>query len=535
MRVVLAQINTTVGDIDGNVAKILDAIGRARELGAGYTLFPELAITGYPPEDLLHRAHFVEANLDALERVASACGTPVLVGYVDRVGDALYNALALCGNGTVLQRYHKRRLPNYGVFDEERYFVPGEGPGLTELGGYLMANTICEDIWVPELAAEAAEMGAQVIFNISASPFHAGKAAEREQMLSERARSNGVWLAYCNLVGGQDELVFDGRSVVISPEGDVIARGRAFEEDLVVADFTPGARLGASADLAPDLVGDGEVYSAIVLGLRDYAHKNGFEDVVLGLSGGIDSALTAAIAADALGAEHVHGVMMPGEYSSGGSITDSVALASALGIETMELPIGPANRALLDTLDPAFAGRAPDVAEENLQARVRGTLLMALSNKFGWLTLATGNKSELSVGYSTLYGDMVGGFAPLKDVFKTRVYDLARWRNAHGGPAVIPQATLDKPPSAELRPGQVDQDSLPPYSVLDAILTAYVERDESRDEIVSAGFDAEVVDKVVRLTDRAEYKRRQGPLGVKITPKAFGRDRRMPVTNRFGG
>ena len=535
MRVALAQINTTVGDIDGNVRLILETIGRAQAMRAGYTLFPELAITGYPPEDLLHRAHFVEANLVGLERVASACMQPVLVGYVDRVGESLYNAVALCGNGTILQRYHKRRLPNYGVFDEERYFVPGEAPGLTELGGIMMANTICEDIWVPELAAEAAQLGAQIIFNISASPFHTGKATEREQMLAERARANGVWLAYCNLVGGQDELVFDGRSVVISPEGDVIARGKAFEEDLVIADFTPGARLGASADLAPEVVGEHEVYSAITLGLRDYAGKNGFTDVVLGLSGGIDSALTAAIAADALGPEHVHGVMMPSDYSSQGSITDSVALADALGIDAVELPIEPANKALLGMLAPAFADREPDVAEENLQARVRGTLLMALSNKFGWLTLATGNKSELSVGYSTLYGDMVGGFAPLKDVFKTRVYDLARWRNTHGGTAVIPEATLTKPPSAELRHGQVDQDSLPPYADLDAILAAYVERDESRDEIVSAGFDPAVVDRVVMLTDRAEYKRRQGPLGVKITEKAFGRDRRMPVTNRFGG
>ena len=535
MRVALAQINTTVGDIDGNVRKILETIGRASALGAGYTLFPELAITGYPPEDLLHKDHFIEANLDALELISSACMMPTLVGYVDRVGDSLYNALAVCGNGCVLQRYHKRRLPNYGVFDEERYFASGEAPGLTELGGTMMANTICEDIWVPELAAEAAEMGAQVLFNISASPFHAGKGVEREQMLAERARANGVWLAYCNLVGGQDELVFDGRSVIISPGGEVIARGKAFEEDLVVADFAPDGRLGASGDLAPEVGGEQEVYSAIKVGLRDYVHKNGFSDVVLGLSGGIDSALTAAIATDALGARHVHGVMMPSRYSSPGSISDSVELAAALGIETRELPIEPAYQALLDTLSPAFAGRPTDVAEENLQARVRGTLLMALSNKFGWLTLATGNKSELSVGYSTLYGDMVGGFAPLKDVFKTRVYELARWRNAQGESAVIPPAILDKAPSAELRPDQRDQDSLPPYADLDGVLAAYVERDESRTELVAAGFDPAVVDRVIRLTDTAEYKRRQGPLGVKITSKAFGRDRRMPVTNGFGG
>ncbi len=535
MRVALAQINTTVGDIDGNVRKILEAIGQARAAGAGYTIFPELTITGYPPEDLLHKDHFIEANLDALELISSACGTPTLVGYVDRVGDRLYNALAMCGNGMVLQRYHKRRLPNYGVFDEERYFAAGEEAGLTDLGGYLMANTVCEDIWVPDIAAEVAELGAQVIFNISASPFHAGKGAEREAMLCERARANGVWLAYCNLVGGQDELVFDGRSVIVSPTGEVVARGKAFEEDLVIADFAPEGRLGASGDLAPEVSGAHEVYSAIELGLHDYVNKNGFTDVVLGLSGGIDSALTAAIAADALGPEHVHGVMMPSRYSSTGSVGDSVALAASLGIEITELSIEPVYQALLDTLDPAFEGRAPDVAEENLQARVRGTLLMALSNKFGWLTLATGNKSELSVGYSTLYGDMVGGFAPLKDVFKTRVYELARWRNAQGDTPVIPEAILDKAPSAELRPDQTDQDSLPPYSVLDAILVHYVEKDDSRDDVVKMGFPAAIVDRVVGMTDRAEYKRRQGPLGVKITTKAFGRDRRMPVTNGFGG
>ena len=441
----------------------------------------------------------------------------------------------MCGNGMVLQRYYKRRLPNYGVFDEERYFEAGYAPGMTELGGMMMANTICEDVWVPELVAEAAEMGAEVVFNISASPFHAGKGTEREEMLAERARANGVWLAYCNLVGGQDELVFDGRSLIISPEGEVIARGRSFEEDLVVADITPGAKLGASAGVAAEMTGAAEVYSAIKLGLRDYAVKNGFSDVVIGLSGGIDSALTAAIAVDALGAEHVHGVMMPSRYSSAGSVSDSVELSAALGIEVRELSIEPGYQAALDTLASSFEGREADVTEENLQARVRGMLLMALSNKFGWLVLATGNKSELSVGYSTLYGDMVGGFAPLKDVFKTRVYELARWRNTQAAAPVIPQAIIDKAPSAELRPDQLDQDSLPPYDVLDAVLEAYVERDSSRAEIVADGFEPAVVDRVIRLTDGAEYKRRQGPLGVKITAKAFGRDRRMPVTNRFGG
>jgi NAD+ synthase (glutamine-hydrolysing) len=536
MRVALAQVNVTVGDLEGNTRRILEALAAARTQGAGITLLPELAITGYPPEDLLFKPHFVEENLLALEQVAAACGHFALVGFVDRAEDgSLRNAAALCGNNRVLHVYHKRRLPNYGVFDERRYFLPGEAPGLTEMGGALVATTVCEDIWVPELAGEAAGLGAGVLLNISASPFHAGKGEEREEMLVARARDNGVWLAYVNLVGGQDELVFDGRSVVISPSGEVVARGAAFSEDLVVADFTPGAKLGASSDLAPAVRGSEEVYRALVTGLRDYVRKNGFTDCVIGLSGGIDSALTAVVACDALGAEHVHGVAMPGRYSSQGSLDDAGALALALGIDYRELSIEPAFGALLDTLAPPFAGLDPDVTEENLQARVRGTLLMALSNKFGWLVLATGNKSELSVGYSTLYGDMVGGFAPLKDVFKTRVYELARWRNECDGDAVIPESTLIKPPSAELRPGQTDQDSLPPYDVLDAILARYVEGDRSPESIVSDGFEEAVVNRVVEMTDHAEYKRRQGPMGVKITPKAFGRDRRMPVTNRYSG
>jgi len=535
MRIALAQINPTVGDIAGNTALAIEAISAAENAGAGVTLLPELCLTGYPPEDLLFKDHFVEDNLIALEQVSAVCGHIAIVGFVDRVGTDLYNAAAVCGNNRVLQIYHKRMLPNYGVFDERRYFTPGETVGLTELGGSMFAATVCEDIWVPGPAREAAEQGAQVLLNISASPFHAGKGAEREEMLAQRASENGVWLAYCNMVGGQDELVFDGRSVVISPSGEIVARGAAFESDLVIADFTPGARLGASADLAAPVDGPEEIYRGLTTGLRDYVRKNGFTDVVLGLSGGIDSALTAAIAADALGAEHVHGVTMPSRYSSVGSVEDSIALAGALGIECRELSVEPAFSALLDTLAGAFEGREPDVAEENLQARVRGTLLMALSNKFGWLTLATGNKSELSVGYSTLYGDMVGGFAPIKDVFKTRVYELARWRNQGPAGPVIPQAIIDKAPSAELRPDQTDQDSLPPYPVLDAILTHYVEKDDCRDDIVAMGFPGHLVDRVLRLTDTAEYKRRQGPMGVKITPKAFGKDRRMPVTNRYGG
>ncbi len=535
MRVAVAQIDTTVGDIRGNLGRCRTAVAEAQALGAGITLLPELALTGYPPEDLLLKDHFVDENRDALEELAAACGNAVLVGFVDRVGDELFNAAALLGNNRVLQIHHKRRLPNYGVFDERRYFTPGAEQGYTELGGVLMAVTVCEDVWVPEPVSEAAAAGATVLLNISASPFHAGKGAEREAMLAERARANGLWVVYCNLVGGQDELVFDGRSCVISPEGRIVARGAAFNEDLLVADVSAGAKLGASADLAPVVTGPEEVYRAITLGLRDYVSKNGFTDVVIGLSGGIDSALTATLAADALGPERVHGVIMPSRYSSAGSVDDSRALAEALGIEAREIGIEPAFSGMLASLEVSFAGHAADVTEENLQARVRGALLMALSNKFGWLVLATGNKSELSVGYSTLYGDMVGGFAPLKDVFKTRVYELALWRNASSSEPIIPASIIGKAPSAELRPGQTDQDSLPPYDVLDAILARYVELDLSAEEIVADGYERTLVDEVIRMTDRAEYKRRQGPLGVKTTPKAFGRDRRMPVTNRYGG
>lgn len=537
MRIALAQIGTTVGDIGGNARRALEAVAEARAQGADVTLLPELALTGYPPEDLLHKDHFVERNLEALDEVAASCEGLVVVGFVDRDPEAgrLYNAAALCGDHQVLQVYRKRRLPNYGVFDERRYFVPGTQPGLIEFGGLSLATTVCEDIWVPELAEEASAAGARVLLNISASPFHAGKGRSREEMLAERARANGLWLAYCNLVGGQDELVFDGRSVIISPEGEVIARAAAFSEDIIVADIAQDTMRGTQFPLSVEVSGPEEVYRAIELGLRDYVHKNGFTDVVLGLSGGIDSALTAAVAADALGPDRVHGVLMPSRYSSAGSVDDSIELADALGIDARTIPIEGPHQALLDALATSFAGREPDIAEENIQARVRGTLLMALSNKFGWLTLATGNKSELSVGYSTLYGDMVGGFAPIKDLFKLRVYELARWRNERPGGPVIPHAIIDKAPSAELRPDQVDQDSLPPYEVLDAILERYVERDGGVEDIVEAGFDRATVERVVRMTDIAEYKRRQGPMGVKITPKAFGKDRRMPVTNRFRG
>ncbi len=558
MRIAIAQIDTVVGDIPGNTARVLERIAAARDADADLVLFPELALTGYPPEDLLARTHFVAENRAALDRVAAACtGIAAFVGFVDRHDGMLRNAAALCEGGSVTLVYHKRMLPNYGVFDEERYFEPGSDPVVCEVGGVAVAPTVCEDVWLPAVPAEAASAGARLIVNISASPFHAGKAPARERMLRDRARENGVWLAYCNLVGGQDELVFDGRSVVVSPAGEVVARAAAFAEELLVVDLpglalpadpalpavpatppavsAPAAPTAAAPSGEPGPAGLEEMYGALTLGLADYVRKNGFADVVVGLSGGIDSALVATIAADALGPEHVHGVTMPSRYSSAGSVEDSRELASALGIGFHELSIEPAFSAFLDTLAPVFAGHGPDVTEENLQARVRGTLLMALSNKFGWLVLATGNKSELSVGYSTLYGDMVGGFAPIKDVFKTVVYDLARWRNERPGGAVVPHAVIAKPPSAELRPDQLDEDSLPPYEVLDAILAAYVEDDLSREAIVARGHDRATVERVCELVDGAEYKRRQGPLGIRVTPKAFGKDRRMPVTNRYRG
>jgi len=530
-RIALAQIDATVGDLAGNAALIAEAARVARIEHADLLLTPELGLTGYPPEDLLGRSRFVRDVRVALDELALACeGIAVIVGFVDSGDGALFNAAALLSDGAVQAVYHKRRLPNYGVFDEERYFRPGTAPLLFESDGVTCALTICEDIWVPELVAEAAAAGASLVVNLSASPFHAGKGGEREEMLRERASANGVSLAYCNLVGGQDELVFDGRSVVLDAEGRVMARARAFAPDLLIADV-PAAPSPVREE--PILGGPGEVWDALVLGLSDYFLKNGFSDAVIGLSGGIDSALTAALAVDALGAEHVHGVMLPSRYSSQGSLDDAAALAANLGIESRVLSIEDGFSALLGTLEGSFDALPSDVTEENLQARVRGTLLMALSNKFGWIVLATGNKSELSVGYSTLYGDMVGGFAPIKDLYKTHVYELARWRNRQR--EVIPAASIAKPPSAELRPGQADTDSLPDYPLLDSVLRAYVEHDLSVDEIVELGIDRATAVRVTRMVDAAEYKRRQGPLGIRVTPKAFGKDRRMPVTNRYRG
>ncbi|MBN1193036.1 MAG: NAD+ synthase [Coriobacteriia bacterium] len=537
MRIALAQINVTVGDIEGNLERCLSAVEKAGAVDL--VVLPELALTGYPPEDLVARPEFVERNLEALRSFASGASAPAIVGYVERTESGLANAAALVRDGVVQTVYHKRLLPNYGVFDEERHFEPGHRDCVLDIAGEQCAITICEDIWTPDTTARLAAEGAAVVLNLSASPFHAGKAAQREAMLRSRATDAEVWVAYCNLVGGQDELVFDGRSAVIAPGGVLVARAAAFAEGTVVAEvgrqaeITSGGKDLAPGAIAPAMEGPHETYLALKLGLADYARKNGFTDVVVGLSGGIDSAVVATLAADALGPDRVHGVLMPGPYSSEGSVEDALLLGANLGLDVLTLPIGTPFESFLGALEPAIGGLSADVTEENLQARVRGTLLMALSNKLGWLVLATGNKSEISVGYSTLYGDMVGGFAPIKDVFKTRVWELARWRNEQG--AVIPEAIIAKPPSAELRPDQTDQDTLPPYEVLDAILHAYVEMDLSAEQIVAGGQDRATVERVIQMVDAAEYKRRQAAPGTRVTPKAFGRDRRMPITNRYRG
>jgi len=529
MRIALAQIDVTVGDIEGNLQRCLDAVALAD--GADVVLLPELALTGYPPEDLLARAGFVERSEAALRRLAAQVVRPCVTGCVIRSDTGLHNAAAYLADGQVRAVYHKRLLPNYGVFDEERYFEPGQSDMLVEIAGMRCALTVCEDIWSAETVERVAAEGAEVVLNISASPFHRGKGHEREEMLRARAAESGVWVAYCNLVGGQDELVFDGRSMLFTPDGALVTRAAAFTDDVVSFDIGQGA--SDVGTLKPSPEGPEEVYRALVLGLRDYCRKNGFSDVVLGLSGGVDSALVATVAVDALGAGHVHGVLMPGPYSSEGSVRDALELATNLGIRVHMLPIDAAHRALLDALEPAAGPLERTLAEENLQARIRGTMLMALSNANGWLVLATGNKSELAVGYATLYGDMAGGYAPIKDVFKTHVYDIARWRNTVS--EVIPEATLRKAPSAELRPDQTDQDSLPPYDVLDAVLLGYIEEDRSVDDLLALGHDREVVERVVRMVDAAEYKRRQAAPGTRVTAKAFGRDRRMPITNAYRG
>ncbi|HEY5295427.1 MAG TPA: NAD+ synthase [Gaiellaceae bacterium] len=558
MRLALAQINSVVGDIDGNAGRVVEWLDRAKAANADLVLFPELVVTGYPPEDLLLRPGFLRAAQRAVDGIAKAAqGITALVG-APRLGDDLYNACFVLADGGVSGVYRKRHLPNYGVFDEDRYFAPGDDLFLLRFGDVQVGLTICEDIWLPgPPATELVLAGAQLVANISASPFHVGKDREREEMLQVRATDNSCFVALCNAVGGQDELIFDGHSVVINDEGEVVARAAGFEEELLVVDLDPTAALQpgtAGADLTrielappraqrealaqrivPQLDDLEQMRLALELGLRDYVTKNGFGDVVLGLSGGIDSALTAALCVEALGAERVHGVSMPSRYSSDATRGDAKTLAESLGIDFRELPIEPMVEAYTGALSEQFAGRESDLTEENLQARVRGTLLMALSNKFGWLVIATGNKSELSVGYSTLYGDLAGGFALIKDVYKTDVFRLSRWLNERAGRELIPTSIIERPPSAELRADQRDEDSLPPYEQLDKVLEAYVELDRSREELTQDGFDAEIVDRAVSMIDRAEYKRRQAPPGVKLRPKAFGRDRRTPITNRWPG
>ena len=568
LRVALGQINPTVGDFERNVRMIVDAIERARTQGAALVAFPELAITGYPPEDLLFKPAFIEANLRALDEVTRASrGLSVVVGFVDKRDD-IFNAAAVLHDGVRAGVYHKQYLPNYGVFDENRYFQAGTETPVFAAGDTTFAVNVCEDIWYPAgPTALQALGGAELIVNINGSPYHAGKARFREQLVSTRAVDDLVCVAYVNAVGGQDELVFDGASMLVNEHGECLARGRMFEEDLVVADLDLDAVFRArlhdsrrrkeklvvresatrislrplaqpdAPPLAPRevpaLAPTEEVFEALVLGTRDYVRKNGFKRVVIGLSGGIDSSLVAAIAVQALGRENVAGVGMPSAYSSTGTRRDAQRLAKQLGIEFLTIPITPLLRAYKRALSPVFKGMKEDVTEENIQARIRGNLLMALSNKFGWLVLTTGNKSEYSVGYTTLYGDMAGGFAVIKDVPKMRVYDLARHVNARAGRPVIPETVFTRAPSAELRPNQTDQDTLPPYDELDRILEGYVEEDLGVNDLIARGFAAETVRRVVSMVDANEYKRRQAPIGVKITPRAFGRDWRPPIVNRF--
>jgi len=586
-RLALAQINPTVGDIPGNTAKIMDYLERAREAQADLVAFPEMATTGYPPEDLLYKKSFLTDNVAAMEKVAAAAdGIAVVLGYVnivsleqesEDVGPRITNAAALCHDGDLVDVYHKIFLPNYGVFDEQRYFQKGSVCPVYRIGGVLIGVNICEDIWYPLGPTNVqCQTGAELIVNINASPFHAGKRAFREEMIAQRASENGRTVAYVNTVGGQDELVFDGGSMIYDANGGLLARGPAFEESLLITDLEfpdeiaepkpepvgaraaelnavgePKALTVSNAEpgdktqletlpMAAAMNGPEEVYRALVMGTGDYLRKSGFSKALIGMSGGIDSALTAVVAADALGKDNVVGITMPSRYSSGGSVSDSKKLADNLGMDLWEVPIEPAHQAFTDMLEDRFAGTDPNVAEENVQARVRGNVLMTVSNKFGWIVLTTGNKSEMAMGYATLYGDMVGGFAVLKDVPKTTVYELCRWRNQNGQAFgtindVIPAAIIDKPPSAELREDQLDADSLPAYEILDPVVEAYVEDDLSYQEMVDQGFDPQVVRQVIAGVDRNEYKRRQAPPGVKITHRAFGKDRRLPIVNRYRG
>ncbi len=551
----LCQVNLTVGDLDGNVEVMARALKEAEAAEAHVACFPELGATGYPPEDLVLKRGFVHANRAAVDHFAALVGeTVAVVGFVEDDGDALHNSAAVCAHGEVVGVYRKQHLPNYAVFDEQRYFEPGTDLPLFEIGGLPVAVSVCEDAWqdggpIPELGAG----GARVVLNINGSPFYAAKGRVRERLLGALAKAADCPIVYLNLVGGQDELVFDGDSFVCDAEGEVVARAEAFVEQVLMVDVDPGpARpvtlpvvpvTGASTPIAAlaavpptrDLSPAAEAWEAIVLGTRDYVTKNGFGGVVVGLSGGVDSSLVATVAVDALGPDKVHGVLMPSRYSSDHSVTDAERLSDALGIDHRTIAIETAHTALLGMLAPSFAGREPDLTEENLQSRIRGMVLMSLSNKFGWLVLTTSNKSESAVGYATLFGDTAGGFAVIKDVPKLLVYDLCRYRNEVAGRELIPESVLTKPPSAELRPDQRDDQSLPAYEVLDPILELYVEDDRSIDEIVAAGHDRQTVERIVRLVDGAEYKRRLTPPGPKLTTKAFGRDRRLPITNRYRG
>jgi len=567
LRLALAQVNTTVGDVEGNAALVAEWIARARAEAADLVLFPEQTMGGYPAEDLWLRRHFLEDGARALEGIAAdASGIVALVGFAEP-NTSVHNSLAVLADGRLQGSFRKLLLPNYGVFDEHRYFEAGDSPALIEVGGTLLGLTICEDIWFPGPPASVEALaGAGLIVNASASPYQRGKGSFREAMLAERAAETGAVFALCNLVGGQDELVFDGHSLVVSAAGEVLARGAQFEEDLVICDVEVPRRAAGGGDRADGgldappsgpaapvlgrferadgppgpppappaelLSEEAEVYAALVRGLRDYVEKNGFERVLVAVSGGIDSALVGLVAADAIGAERLTCVVMPSPHSSAETQADAREIAANLGAELVEIPIEPAMRSYAQMLD---GPDVPDLAAENIQARIRGNLIMAISNRTGWLVLTTGNKSELSVGYMTLYGDMAGGFAVIKDVPKTLVYRLVRHRNAQADRPLVPASAIERAPSAELRPSQRDEDSLPPYEVLDRILESYVEHDRGRDEIVADGLPAEVVDEVIALVDRAEYKRRQAPPGIKITPRAFGRDRRMPITNRYRG
>jgi NAD+ synthase (glutamine-hydrolysing) len=570
LRIAMAQMNALVGDLEGNVGKIAASLQRTRDLGADLVLFPELAITGYPPEDLLLKPAFLQANLEAARSIAALTeGLTAVVGFAD-VDDDVYNAAAVFHDGVWVHTYRKHYLPTYGVFDEDRYFRRGHEIQILQRGDLALGISICEDIWYPEGPpdVQALKGGARLLVNISASPYHADKGRSREQMLCTRAADNAAIVAFCNLVGGQDELVFDGGSLLINERGEVVARGAQFKEDFIVADIdtaavfrwrlhdprrrktTPGAlpvvdlampvknpataKPALSSHLVKPLPRLDEIYGALVLGTRDYVRKNGFEKVVIGLSGGVDSSLVACIAADALGAENVTGVLMPSRYTADMSNEDAALLSGNLGMAHQVIPIEAVFASYLAALVEPFAGTERDVTEENLQARIRGNYLMALSNKFNWLVLTTGNKSEMSVGYATLYGDMAGGYAVIKDVLKELVYELCGWRNAQGEAPVIPERVLTRAPSAELRPDQKDSDSLPPYEVLDPILRAYVEEDQSPEEIVARlNVPEALVRRIVRMVDRAEYKRRQAPPGVRITVRAFGKDRRLPMTQHF--